>query len=176
MGMADDFDRAFQLLPPDDELTLDDDLEAARQAMEGDFGPDDEPGPRPFGRGWAFDFATNQFRRGGAAPLEVRGLDQLRMWIETTLRTARLAHPIFSEDYGTDQPFEAIGQVFTPGLAGRYSRAITEALVAHDRITDVKDFNFTGSPTSAVLFVDFTVVTDEAEELPITDLPAGRPF
>lgn len=168
----------FELLPPDDTITVADDLEAAAQAaqIEGREGPGaEEDSKQPFGRGWAFDFSTGQFRHAGSAPAGVRGLDQLRMWIEKTLRTARLAHPMYSDNYGVDQPYEAIGQVFSPAMAGRYAKAIEEALMVHDRISAITDMEFTGGLGSEVLEVSFTVVTDE-DQIDVASVPVGRPL
>jgi hypothetical protein len=167
------FDDGFELLPAADSLTADSELTAVDAALEPAGDPVADDSPRVYGRGWAFDFVSGQFTRGGNSPLEVTGLAQLRMWIEKTLRTARMAHPIYSDDYGIDQPYSVIGQPFTPGAAGRYARAISDALLVHDRITQIKDMTFTGGPNDVVLAVSFTVVTDE-EEATFEDIPIGR--
>ena len=174
-----DFDAGFDLLPADDILTPDAELDEALGIIDDDGAislvSDEDPQPQPFGRGWAFDFYKRQFIRGGSAPLEVSGYDQLRVWIEKTLQTARLAHPIYSDEYGVDNPWEPIGQPFSPGVAGRMERGIKEALKVHDRITDITDMTFDGSPTMNELYVSFTVVTDD-EELRVATIPIGRSF
>lgn len=164
-----------QFLPPDDEITLADELagvEALLTPSDLEIGaPPDAPAP--LGRGWAFDFTTNQFRRGGSRPAGVSGYDELTVWIEKCLRTARGAHPIYSADFGVDQPFSMIGQPFNAAAAGRYGQSVKQALLAHDRITDVTDFTFTGDESSGVLAVSFRVVTDEDDVLSIDNLPLG---
>lgn len=154
------FDTGFSLIPGDDELTADQRLEATLKGLV----PSQQPDvPRPLGRGWAFDWATGQFVSHGNAPAAVSGVQQVRMWVEKTLRTARLAHLIYSDEYGTDDPFSEVGKQFTPALAGMVARRVSEALLVHDRITAVKDFEFQGGPSEALLVVEFTVVLDQEE-------------
>jgi hypothetical protein len=166
--MADD----FELLPADDaELTVDEALDAALDERDDSFDEDDTQ--RPIGYGWAFDFATGQLVRHGLAPAVVTGESQIRMWIEKTLRTARFAHGIYSDNYGVDFPEDLIGQPFNSLLAGQLSTAIEDALLVHDRIRQVKDFTFTGGPESDLLEISFTVLVDE-DELNIDNIPIGR--
>jgi hypothetical protein len=168
--VADQFDTGFSLIPGDDPLTPDEQLEAALSGLVPDVVEDVQ---RPYGRGWSFDFATGQFVTSGVSPAAAHGTAQLVCWIEKTLRTARFAHPIYSDNYGTELPFDAIGKQFTPALAGLMASRIEAALLVHDRISAVKDFTFDGGGTSHTLLVNFTVVTDE-EELPLSQIPLGR--
>lgn len=118
--------------------------------------------PVPFGRGWAFDFLNSRFIRYGSSPAIASGLDNLRMWIEKTLRTKRFAHPIYSNQYGMQLPREIIEARFDGELTAEYAQAITEALLVHDRIQKVRDFAFNFDDADGILAVRFTVVLDVA--------------
>lgn len=172
-------DSEVELLPATDELGVDDDLTLAEGLIDPaqldalDPEADDEGEPTPFGRGWAFDFDTGQFRRGGGGPLGVSGYDQLVMWVQKTMRTARSTHAIYTDNFGVDNPFDLIGKPFTSSGAGRYTEALRDALLAHDRISAVEDVTFDGSPDSSVVYVSLTIVTDEEESLEIEGLPLG---
>lgn len=168
-----DFD-PNELLPADAPLGFANDLQAAVGLLSNDDASEDDT-PLPFGRTWAFDFETGQFLRHGTAPAVVNELDGLRVWIEKTLRTARGAHPIYSENYGTDFPYEGIGEPFSAEAVGVLTTAISEALLVHDRILDVTEFTFTGDLSSDVLFVNFRVLVDD-EELEFADVPVGESF
>lgn len=165
------FDTGYSLVPADDVLTADAQLLAALSGLVPTANPDT---PRPLGRGWAMDPVTGQLVLRGSSPAEVSGVAQLMVWMEKTLRTARLAHPIYSDDYGTENPFGEVGFQFTPGLAGILIKRVTDALLVHDRITAVKDFTFDGAPDEEVLIVKFTVVLDEAVEIPFSQTVGAR--
>jgi hypothetical protein len=168
--MPEDFDTGATLIPGEEEVSVDDRLKAALDQLVPDA---TDPPKKPYGRGWAFDFNANQFVAHGSSPAQVFGLDELRMWIEKTLNTARLAHVIYSDQYGVEEPFGGIGQQFTPALAGLIASRTKAALMVHDRITDVRDFEFTAGASGSQLFVSFTVVTDD-EHLQVSRIPVGR--
>lgn len=158
--MAEDFDVGFELLPSDTGEVSSEALLAAALAATPITPPADTK--LPLGRGWEFDFEAGQFVRFGTSPVSVTGLANLRQWIEKTLRTARIAHPIYSDQYGMDY-LELIGNRLTSGGIALYAQAITEALKVHDRISDVTDFTFSYLPEEGVLLADFTVVTDSGD-------------
>jgi hypothetical protein len=171
--MAGPADFGFDLLPPDPGV-LNADL-----ALEAALAPVvviGIPEPPPIGRGWAFDFLAGEFLLNGSAPAEVSGLDQLRMWIEKTLRTARFAHPIYSESYGMEEPDQLIGEVYEGELAGAYQEAIVDALTVHDRIAAVDGFYFEHDPSDEALFVTFTVTLDSDDEdtIQVSSLPLSQ--
>lgn len=170
-------DTGFNLLP-NDGTVLDADEALERALGAPGITPDDAEGnisggPLPFGRAWAFDFEKGQMGMRGLAPAELRGVDALKVWIETTLRTARYAHIVFSDDYGLDT-VELIGRPFSPGIAQQYADAVKDALKVHDRIQDVKDFRFTGSIDSDALLISFRVVVEsQGEEIDINVGPTA---
>lgn len=148
-------DLDFELLPAGgDTVSAADELSAA---LEGELPTPDEV--VPFGRGWLFDFTANEFTRSGVSPQRVGGEDQLRVWVEKTVRTARNAYPIYSSDYGIDT-VDLVGQPFDPELLGQYAQAVEAALLVHDRINAVKKFTFTHDPLDDLLEIGFTVLID----------------
>lgn len=163
----------FDLIPPDPGLINPDlALDAALAPVE----DTDPEAPRPFGRSWRFDFIVNEFVMDGGAPQETYELDSLVVWVEKTLRTARYAHPIYSDQYGIEDPFSPVGHQADDDLLGAYQDAITEALLVHDRITAVEDFSFNQDPFDEAVYASFTVILDsapplDAQPLEFTNVP-----
>lgn len=166
----------YELLPPDPGLINPDlALDAALAPVENI----EDTAPAPLGRSWRFDFQAGQFIRNGTIPLVVYEMDTLIVWIEKTLRTARLAHPIYADDYGVDNPDALIGQV----LIGEedlsaYEESINTALTYHDRIISVEGFSFTQDPFDETLWASFTVMVDAApplgpQPLEFSNVPLG---
>ena len=152
----------FDLIPPDPGLINPDlALDAALAPVE-DTDPD---APQPFGKSWRFDFVAGQFVKDGTAPQETYELDSLVVWVEHTLRTAKYAHPIYSDDYGMEDPNSLIGEQADDEKLSAYQDAITDALLVHDRITAVEDFSFQQDPFDDGLYASFTVVLDAAPPL-----------
>ena len=163
----------FALLPPDPGLINPDlQLDAALSPVE-----DDQPDvPQPFGRSWRFDFVAGQFVKNGLAPQVTYELDSLIVWVEKTLRTDRYAHPIYSDEYGIEGPFDIVGQQADEELLAAYQDAISTALLVHDRIVSVEDFSFTQDPFEEELYGSFTVIVDaapplEAQPVEFSDIP-----
>ena len=77
------------------------------------------------------------------------------------LQTERFQHAIYSWNYGVEIQ-NLFGEGITPYLEVRIRRAIEEALLADDRITQVDGFSFerTGRET---LTVTFTVHTTQGD-------------
>lgn len=166
----------FDLIPADPGLINPDlALDAALAPVE-DIETD---APKPFGRSWSFDFTTGQFVRQGSVPKPVYEVDSLIMWCEHTLRTARLAHPIYQDAYGVDQPFGLIGQAnVADEELSVYQEDIEAALLLHDRIVAVENFEFAQDPFEEILEASFTVVLDAApplqpQTLEFTNVPVG---
>lgn len=165
-------DLTFSLLPSEDPvITPEENLRlAAQEAVETtlQINPTpEEPTTVAIGRGWAFDFGTGQFSRHGDSPAQVSGEDQIKVWIEKTIYTSRFAHPIYSDQYGTEGFLDLIGSQ-DPGLYGSISKAISDSLIVHDQIASVDDFVFT--PDGEHLFVDFsvTLTTGSAIDVPLS--------
>jgi hypothetical protein len=161
----------FDLLPADTILSPDDALQKALGLTIDDDVVEEEP-IVSFGRGWSFDFIEKQFVQRGRTPAEATGLAQLAVWVEKCLRTPRNAFSIYSPEFGVDHLHEFVGHPITPEMVGKMARDIEDALLVHDRISNVKDFEFEVAEEGEVLLVSFTVVTDEAD-VPFDSLAIG---
>lgn len=173
-----------QLLPPlGDELMADDALaQASAQIPEI---PDltevyEEPQPNAYGMTWLWDFNTNRFVTNGSGPARCWDTDSLRMWCQTAVAVNRGAHPIFSEDFGMDDAYAMIGTVKDDVSAQQqYMEDVAQALIQHDRITSVDEFDFSDLPpdvdpgttladiTSEGVYCYFEITTDDAQTLAI---------
>jgi hypothetical protein len=130
----------------------------------------------PIARSWAFDFEHNRFARGLAAqgPAETRGVMTLRYWIEKCLRTARGAHPIHPEEYGIDRSGRGVyGAPLAQTRGADLEQRIRDALMFHDAISEVTEYESSYSPDDDLLSVSFHVVLDDDVVLEITDLAIG---
>lgn len=174
--MADDILDAFELLPADDPATDPaNDLAAAEASVLSDPPlPEAEDPPLPFGRSWVFDFERGRFVRQGQSPAETTGLGALAQWCQMAVRTARYAHAVFSDDFGVEDPDLVIGEVRVDELIGEFEQQVREALLVHERIADVTEFDATYDPTTGTLSVTFTIVTDEDDELAIGNVQVQR--
>ena len=86
----------------------------------------------------------------------VDGLEAMRQAVYMILSTERFTWPIYSWNYGTELS-RLPGRSGT-GMESEAKRVISEALLADDRVTAVRDFTFTRSSRRA-LAVSFTVET-----------------
>lgn len=175
--MADAREEGFELIPIDDEeIPPEDDLNAATAAALND--PESPPevdpgGPEPFGVTSAFDWDAGRYKRHGQQPVRVSGLDALREWCMMALNSTRFAHEVFSARFGMDDPREGLGRGLDDedDLPSDYEQKIREALIVHDRVADVRDFDIVWDPLEGILRIRrFTVVTDEADTLPFADI------
>lgn len=156
-------DIAIELLP-DDGI----DLDPATSDFydEFDIDPDDQLDtqifdPYPYGKSWAWDFSARRFVKFGPNPAQTNDLDTLKSWIQKTMITGKGAHVIYTDDYGVENPDSLIGFASDPVAQNQWAINIKEALMRHDRITDVTDFKFHTEDGGESLFVDFSVTTDD---------------
>lgn len=172
-------DDAFELLPVEDEdVDVDEDLDAAvASALDDPFEiePVSDP-PVPLGRTWKFDWDLGRFRRHGERPAEARGEEALHEWLLGAAHTARGAHPIFSDEYGTDAPDAPIGAnaADVEEALSDYEERLREAWTQHDRVSDVVDLKISFDPTGDVVILeDVVVVLDEDERFRFGPLALG---
>jgi hypothetical protein len=155
----------YDLLPPDPSIISPDLALEAALAPVVDLQP---PEVLPYGKGWAFDFVANEFFMHGSSPAAAYDTDNLVVWIEKCLRTARFTYPIYSDDFGVSDPTLLIGGPLQPETVAQWEQDVVEALTTHDRILDV--VNFVYRQADDVLNILFEVILDgsETEVLPIT--------
>lgn len=155
----------FALIPTRPAIDPDVALAAATLEAQREFAEGEEVEGRPFGRSWLFDFERGQFLRPGADPTRAIGLDSLKMWVLNTLYTERFGSPIHDDDFGVELLDAAIGRQLTAEVTSAVSSTIREALVIHDRIVEVEDFEFASDADDDVLLVSFTVVLDSQDRV-----------
>jgi hypothetical protein len=158
-------DLGLELLPAeDDPVTADEELGTAEESALDDVPPDagGPDAPLPIGMTWEFDFATGHFARRGGTPVPVHGVDGIRQWCLMTIHSARYAHAVFSDEFGMEEPEDPIGETWNSELLADYRDRLTEALLIHDRISAVADFEAFFDPLEGVLEIDsFDVVLDD---------------
>lgn len=154
----------YDLLPPDPGLVSPDLALEAALAPVVDLQP---PDVLPYGRGVAFDFTKGEFVMHGSSPAVVYDTDHLQVWIEKTLHTAKYAHPIYSDDYGMEDPFILVGKPLDAASVGDWEQQVVDALTVHDRILDATNFSY--QQTGNLLNVSFEVTLDgsDQEVLPV---------
>lgn len=131
--------------------------------------------PIPFGRTPAFDFTTGRFVRiGDGATPWVSGRDALRQWFAAMLATGRGACPIFSDEFGIEDPDDYLGTVDPePELATLEDR-LREGAQFHDRVEDIDDFEVEAdSSTGVITLKDLTIITDEQEAVVVGNFDVG---
>lgn len=161
-------DLGFELLPADEEeVSPEAAAEAAAASSLDDptFELPDEP-PEPFGRSWAFDWERGQFVRRGDSPAEVHELAALREWCLMAIYSERYGSAVFSDEFGMQSPDDLIGEAVVPEMLADWEQRLTEALLVHDRITSVENFEASFDPETGVVTIEsFDVTTDEADAL-----------
>lgn len=175
-------DTSLELLPVEDEdlISAADQLTAAEASVSDQpFAPDTtvQETPIPFGRSWAWDAEEERYVRLGTSPAEVRGRDALREWIYAALRTAQGVHPIFSDEYGIEDPDDWIGLLDPTDALETFEPRAEEALKQHDRIEGVDELQAEFDPSTGVITLeDLVVITDEAEAVPLSDFDISPSF
>lgn len=128
--------------------------------------------PTPVGRGYAFDPRVKGFIVGtsGRGILQTHGIDTLKVWILKCIHTQRGVHPIYSDDFGMDEPFAPIGGSLDDSVLGEYEEQLRSALTYHPRISGIADFAAEPTPMGDGYSVAFTVVLDDDSAIPISNL------
>lgn len=166
--MADD--PAFSLVPIEDEVSAEDDLDAAvESALDNPYAATvaKDP-PIPFGSTWAFDYQKGRFIRSAGSPAQVNGAAALVEYIQTSMRTAAGVHPIFPPDFGIVRPEDFLGAADPTEAISDFQDRLRTALLAHDRIEDVRDFEAEIDLAQGIITVtNLIIITDQAEVLPL---------
>ncbi len=168
----------FELLPVEDFEVLPEDQLAD---VEATFDVDDEievvdDPVEPYGRSWLYDHINREFVFYGKSPATTNELDTLEQWIKHMLWTMRMAHAIFSDDFGMDDPYRLIGKSARTDLWQAYETDLTEALLVHDRITEVVSVDLSVDPEDAeMVLVSVVIYTDNEDTVTVEDLPIVPP-
>lgn len=163
-------DPAFSLVPLEEGADPEAVLDAAEASVLDDpfaAAETDDP-PVPFGRSWAFDYDNGRFFRSAGAPAETRGVSTLVEWINATMRTAASAHPIFPPEIGIERPEDFLGAADPTEALSDFEDRLRTALLAHDRIQDVREFEADIDFSKGIITVtNLLIVTDQEDVVPI---------
>jgi hypothetical protein len=173
---ADANDLGFELLPADDEgsAPADDLAAAAASALEDPGAPvlSSEPPADPSGYTWPFDFEQGRFVRYGQSPARVTGVEAIKQRCLMAVYSARYAHPIFSDEFGVEQPQRGIGSVGPEAreAADDWRAALRDALLVFDDVTDVQVTPSYDPIEGVIILSDLVVTTNEEVELSFSDI------
>lgn len=170
-------DPQINLLPDDRQLSPDQALDAAvagALAIPQGVQPVPDPPQLPLGRTWQFDFEEGRFIRAGTSPAETVELGAVAQWCLMAIHSARFAHPVFSDEFGMENPDSPLGEFAVGEILADWQRHLTEALLVHDRIVAVENMDLVWDPTVGVLLIrSFDVVTDAGDALTIDGTIGG---
>lgn len=167
-------DADIEEIPEEDEpLDEDDDLEDLEDDDPDALVLEAEPFS-PLGRSWAFDFVEGRFvKTPNRGPLQTRGIETLRYWVEKCLRTERGAFPLHDGDYGIEDMSDPVGSLQSSDAAAELQGRVRDALTYHPRISDIAEFQTSFDPDSEVLEVSFRVIVDDDFDLTIQGFQLG---
>ena len=175
--MASDADElGFELIPADDEGSAPDaDLEAAAQSALADPEapvPLDDDQTEPYGYSWAFDWTAGRYMRRGSSPAVVTGTDALAERCMMALNAARYAHPVFSDEFGVEDPQHGLGLAGQAAVeaADDWKIKVRDALMVFDDVTDVQVTPVYDPVQGAIFLRDLVVTTNEEVELSFPDI------
>jgi hypothetical protein len=164
----------LSIVPPLDEdlISADDALASAEASLTDDINaPGAAPPPIPFGKSWAWDRRNERYVRAGTAPLQVTGYDALREWIYSALQTAQGVHPVFSDQFGIEDPEDWIGLADPSDAMATFEPRAREALLQHERIEDVDEMDIAFDPDTGTITVsNIIIITDASEAVPLSDI------
>jgi hypothetical protein len=165
----------YSVTPADDpQSTSQADLDAAAAgalASQDAVVPVDPEPVQPFGSSWLFDWANGQFVRVGQSPMPVSEVNALAEWAQMAIRTGRYAHPVFSDEFGVDEPDSVVGEFARGEALADWQRELVEALMVHDRVTSVENVTLDWDPTTGILTVlSLDIVTDEDTTVTVSDV------
>lgn len=171
--MAETFDADFELLPASTlNVTAEEQLAVSEALIDTDEVEEIEDPPEPYGRSLAFDHEARKFPLIGGQPNWTEGIETLIQWIKNMMWTSRMAHTIFSDDFGMDDPWALVGAPAQAALWQAYKTDLNDALLVHDRIAEVNSIQMDVDPEEPdLVIVTIEITTDEAEEITIEGFP-----
>ena len=92
-----------------------------------------------------FDFRTGEFKMKNKNPVELEGVDALKLWIEKCIRTQLDRYSIYKgKHYGANIEDLVIGKSYGSGFVeSELRREIEEALLRHEDILSLSSFSIT---------------------------------
>lgn len=117
----------------------------------------------PLCREVAWDFARGIPVYAGGRPVEVTGVEAVKVWIWKALKTARFHHDIYTWDYGCEAE-SLIGKAFTAQVKESEAvRYVREALAPNPYITDVRQVDVSFQGTKLTISCQVSTIYGEAE-------------
>ena len=163
-------DPAFSLVPLEEGADPEAVLDAAEASVLDDpfAAAEEEDPPIPFGRSWAFDYDRGRFFRSAGAPAETRGVATLVEYVNAAMRTAAGVHPILPPEFGIESPEDFLGVADPTEALSDFEDRLRTALLANDRIEDVREFEADVDLATGVITVtNLLIVTDQEDVVPI---------
>jgi phage baseplate assembly protein W len=128
---------------------------------------------KPIGRTWEFNFATGEFAAAkSGTPRQLKNNDArvIQQWIRRALTTERFSYSIYPQDFGVE-----LDPIFSNSLTGPAGTAhiittVTEALLRHDRIVNVRNVQVTEEDST--IYIRAEVLIEQGELVPI-NVPLG---
>ena len=121
------------------------------------------------GKSFLFDYKTGEFVMKNGKPVEVEGIEALKVWIEKTLRTVKNKYDIYENiNYGVEDMQKLMSSSYPYALKkSEIERYIKEALLINPEIKAVDNFEFTREKRKII--VNFRVTSiygvDEMQEV-----------
>ena len=117
----------------------------------------------PLCREVAWDFTRGIPVYAGGRPVEVTGVEAVKVWIWKALKTARFHHDIYTWDYGCEAE-SLIGKAFTAQVKESEAvRYVREALAPNPYITDVRQVDVSFQGTKLTISCQVSTIYGEAE-------------
>ncbi|WP_088908150.1 DUF2634 domain-containing protein [Brevibacillus formosus] len=121
---------------------------------------------------YLFDFKKKDFIYKEGKPVEVTGIEALKVWICKIIYTEKHRFRVYEGleiDYGVTLEEFIVGKKYpTPFVQSEIKREITEALLLHPRISYLSDWSFTRDENS--LEIAFTVNLVDAQSFTIQEV------
>lgn len=117
----------------------------------------------PLCREIAWNYETGAPVFSGGRPVEVTGVEAVKVWIWKAIKTVRFCHDIYTWDYGCEA-VSLIGQAFTAAVKESEAvRYIREALEPNPYITNVRQVDVTFSDTVLSIHCVVSTIYGEVE-------------
>lgn len=117
----------------------------------------------PLCREVAWDFTRGIPVYAGGRPVEVTGVEAVKVWIWKALKTARFHHDIYTWDYGCEAE-SLIGKAFTAQVKESEAvRYVREALAPNPYIKDVRQVDVSFQGTKLTISCQVSTIYGEAE-------------
>lgn len=117
----------------------------------------------PLCREVAWDFTQGIPVYAGGRPVEVTGVEAVKVWIWKALKTARFHHDIYTWDYGCEAE-SLIGKAFTAQVKESEAvRYVREALAPNHYIKDVRQVDVSFQGTKLTISCQVSTIYGEAE-------------